>query len=864
MLSFSVFSSFQGSLLTGFAVSDSAIVFTETNSSGEDSSSLDSEIIYFGPNISSSLASDPQLSSLRSDIIERLNRYGKSEVIIVPKPGSKFKSSLDASKIIEEFSSGGIVAELSPDDFKVLLRDKSIESLEPINYFNTSLQDSTGLVSASTAWNLKVNGTNLTGLGRSICVVDTGIDFSHPDLINKNVVGCNVYCTAFPCNVNCSATDLNGHGTHVAGIAAASGGVSGIAPGARLVGVKVFSGSAGTGASTAAIVRGINWCTTNAEIYNISVITISISSATLYSTGCDSFFASIRNAVNLAFIKNISVTASTGNNANPTKISSPACLHNVTAVSATNKDDSPAVSYANFARNIQWLVAPGTTINSTCVSGGYCIQTGTSMSTPMVAGALALISDVLNRTNQRPLSPAQLELLLNRTGDLVLHPNGSFRRINIHRALLTLDVIAPLVNQSYPPHLYQNALSEQVFSCNATDWQLSHVGMALYRPGLPGPNKLIFNATASVSGDFASVNFTVTNLSAAKYIWWCSANDSLNYTSLSANFTFIVGGIRSILSSPSDGALLYEEPIPFYCNATTSEGIDVLDGTLFIWENKSSEIAFTETQPASSNSTSAYFDFEVSGLEDGPYIWNCLVRSTIGDSAFSTFNRSFFVDRTAPNVTLLYPFDEVAFTTSQMPLWFGFEVVDDSTPFCQLLIDDEPLNSSYATMNGTSSFNMSLTFSAGAYVWAINCTDALGNFYLSESRSFDVSVDSSTGSDGGGGGGGGGSGGGGGGGGFTVVPHTNDSSESNDSSSYSGNYSNDVPFSEPEPGGGVVTGRVVEGPFTGDVLWWLWAILFILVIFFVYRYLRNHFNRTSALGSPTSRRRHIPISIRDS
>ena len=97
---------------------------------------------------------------------------------------------------------------------------------------------------------MQSNGINLTGEGQTICIIDTGIDYNHTDFGNCygnnnpdsecKILGGIDYCAD---DTTCTSTDnypddAHGHGTHVAGIAAANGSLKGVAPGAKLIIIK--------------------------------------------------------------------------------------------------------------------------------------------------------------------------------------------------------------------------------------------------------------------------------------------------------------------------------------------------------------------------------------------------------------------------------------------------------------------------------------------------------------------------------------------------------------------------------------------------------------------------------------------------
>jgi len=171
-------------------------------------------------------------------------------------------------------------------------------------------------------------------------------------------------------------SDDNGHGTHVGGIIAASSGINGVAIQGNLIGVKALdSNGDGYGSD---IQAGIQWCINNAEVYNISVISMSlgiVNSTTLqevpYYSHCDSdYLLTFTPIINNATLNNISVIVATGNAGYTNAITAPACIENATAVSASSKSDSMSYNRANITD----IVAPGISINSTRWSGISCLS----------------------------------------------------------------------------------------------------------------------------------------------------------------------------------------------------------------------------------------------------------------------------------------------------------------------------------------------------------------------------------------------------------------------------------------------------------------------------------------------------------
>jgi subtilisin len=235
------------------------------------------------------------------------------------------------------------------------------------------------------------NNNSTAGVNATIAVIDTGIDLDHPDL---NVIQ---DITFVPNTSN--GNDRQGHGTHVAGTAAAkddSLGVVGVAPGAKLIAVKVFDGRT---APRGQILAGINWVADNADKIDV---------ANLSFGGTPSIAEDV--AVKRAIQNGVTMVVAAGNDNRDASGESPARVQEAITVSAIadtdgkcggngplvrggpshgQSDDSFAI-FSNYGEVVD-LAAPGVRINSTQPGGGYDHRyDGTSMAAPHVTGAAAL------------------------------------------------------------------------------------------------------------------------------------------------------------------------------------------------------------------------------------------------------------------------------------------------------------------------------------------------------------------------------------------------------------------------------------------------------------------------------------------
>lgn len=239
-------------------------------------------------------------------------------------------------------------------------------------------------------------GTGIT-TNVDIAVIDTGIDASHPDLNVFKHVNCQGLLGLLAGNgCKTGGSDDNGHGTHVSGTAAAkdnNDSVVGVAPGARLWGVKVLGGILGSG-STSDVIAGIDYVAAHGdeiEVANMSLGGSGRSQATddaiagataagvvvVVAAGNDSADAGGFTPANSP--KAVTVSAITDLDGRPGKLASGNC---------SGGDDSFA-SYSNYGSVVD-IAAPGSCVVSTANGGGTTSMSGTSMASPHVAGAAAL------------------------------------------------------------------------------------------------------------------------------------------------------------------------------------------------------------------------------------------------------------------------------------------------------------------------------------------------------------------------------------------------------------------------------------------------------------------------------------------
>lgn len=251
--------------------------------------------------------------------------------------------------------------------------------------------------------------SGLNGTGVTVAVLDTGVDSTHPDLLSSVSSG-----KSFVTGIT-SFNDDNGHGTFVSGLITSDGlgdnPSLGSAPDAEIWAGKVLD-SNGSG-YLSDIVAAINYIADPANNLDVDVISMSLGTGPPYTykgKNCDRVYPAMTNAIKNAIAKDITVIAAAGNSGN-SGVGLPGCITNVITVGAIDFANSPAW-FSSEGRSVD-VVALGVSDYSTVATiagGGYDYGSGTSFSTPIVAGVIALIIQ-----DDSTLSPKQIQEALRNT-----------------------------------------------------------------------------------------------------------------------------------------------------------------------------------------------------------------------------------------------------------------------------------------------------------------------------------------------------------------------------------------------------------------------------------------------------------------
>jgi len=520
---------------------------------------------------------DKILSTLNLEIEVQISQSEKTEDLqknpdetnvaeLDKSENTELKEDSNNFELLYKYESlNALAGKINKEGLEILKNSNLVESVYSEKILQTTLQQSVPLINATRVWSTVTSSGNLTGSGQTVCVVDSGIDYTHPALGGCLGTNCKVKGGIDFINMDFDPTDDSGHGTHVAGIVAAnSNTIKGVAPDAKLIAVK--SCNATGSCPNTAMIAGVNYCVSNMNNLGTNIITISIGDGGQYtSSNCPTW---MDFAINFATSLNIPMTIASGNEAHKSGISYPACSPNAISVGATYdanvglRSSSVCTDSTTFADKVACfsnsgsnldVMAPGTIITSTASStGSRCGApnpqglgncSGTSMATPHVAGTIALMKQ-LNPT----ISPAEIESKLKQNGKSVtdLGNNLTFQRID---ALKTInDIMQVPWSPNYNLAIGTGNNFDSVIDSNGNSHIIKINNLNLYYTKTDNNgNKLINNmaitTNANISGTPSITIDTVNNI----HIVWednRNGNPEIYYKKININGTTIVNDTR--------------------------------------------------------------------------------------------------------------------------------------------------------------------------------------------------------------------------------------------------------------------------------------------------------------------------------
>ena len=435
-------------------------------------------------------------------------------------------------------------------------------------------------VQAPQAWEVTTGSSSI-----NIAILDTGVDLDHPDLANKVISNVNFSNSA-------TMDDVHGHGTHVAGIAAAMTnngvGVAGLGYTATIMNVKVL-GDTGAGAYSW-IVSGIIWAVDNgAEVINMSL-------------GGSSASSTLEAAINYAWSKGVVVVAAAGNYGNTAPLY-PAYYTNCIAVAATDSLDRLA-GWSNYGDWVD-VAAPGVGIYATLKNNGYGYKSGTSMASPHVAGLAALVFTTLSDANgDGKLSDEVRSRIEVNCDDIGLSGIG-YGRINAARAVDSVPVPPGAITGQVTDAEDGSAISGAQVSDGIRTSLTDAAGMYTIDDVSPGS----YQVTASKEG-YDSSSLTVTVLSGSSAV-----------ANLSLTQVIVPGSITGLVTDAEDGSPIVGATVSDGTRMTTTDATgkyniaNVPPGTSQVTASKEGYVSVTLTATVVSGGT-AVMNFSLNPKPD--------------------------------------------------------------------------------------------------------------------------------------------------------------------------------------------------------------------------------------------------------
>ncbi|MBU8881114.1 S8 family serine peptidase [Bacillus sp. FJAT-29790] len=367
----------------------------------------------------------------------------KIRVIVGIKDGSQMPDGITSSRAIESVQRKLIreldqVMELSESEvkkfktipfavltvnregFESLLQNPNVVSVEEDVPTPLLMAESNGVIGSNIAWDI-----GFTGKGQTVAVLDTGVDKNHPFLkgkivseacysTNESIYGSKTLCPdgkeksiATGSGMDCNKSfEGCGHGTHVSGTVAGKETpylgkkLSGVAKDANIIAIQVFSKFPKWGGGYEVLSWSSDQILALERVfllknqYNIASVNMSLGGGS-YSTNCDeqeSGFFGRKLIINKLTQEGIAVVIASGNDGFKDSISAPACISSAVSVGATSKSDEVAW-FSNSSKDLD-LLAPGMSITSSVPGSKYDSWDGTSMATPHVAGAWAVLKEM--------------------------------------------------------------------------------------------------------------------------------------------------------------------------------------------------------------------------------------------------------------------------------------------------------------------------------------------------------------------------------------------------------------------------------------------------------------------------------------
>ena len=537
-----------------------------------------------------------EISKHKGELNTNVNSFRKSV--------SKIDNSLDeTTKIKKQYQTvfNGAFLETDAKTAMKIAELKGVKSIKANKKVNVVLNESSKVINADDVWQtIDDNGYNITGFGVKVAVIDTGVDYTHPDLGGCFGQGCKVEVGYDFINNDNDPMDDQGHGTHVAAtIAGINTILKGIAPDAKIYAYKVLD-SSGSGGSDG-IISAMEYCADPNQDGNFSDH-VDIASLSLGGNGDPD--DPMSQAVDGATDAGVLLVIAAGNSGPDVgSVESPGTARKALTVAASNKCDELAgfssrgpVVWNNGTLLKPDIMAPGVSIcaaqydswfsDRRCLDNEHIAISGTSMATPHVSGVAALL-----KQKYPNLSPTELKSLLKQTSynlgyTLFEQGNG---RLDAKRAIEAKLIVTP------------NSFSDDFTEKTQATWTLNIKNIfnnsVLVTIKYPNPKILnLADVTPTTSINITIIGPTSLNLDANSI-----QSFDVNITSLPSDFEgYLLGEIQI-----SDGSNIYSVPYPASLSGVVSAGGSVDTGTHYYYVTYTTAAGETNSRISSVITTTA-------------------------------------------------------------------------------------------------------------------------------------------------------------------------------------------------------------------------------------------------------------------
>lgn len=639
-------------------------------------------ILVVGSSVDAKTTTAPLTDKLKTKIAAMSDQDTVPVIVLLQNN----ETTASISKVEHKYKTmDGFSGRATKADIEALSQNKNVKSITMDSPVYAFMNVALPLINGTIAHQIFYNGLNLTGANQTVCIIDSGIDYGYFNLGNctqasflngtcAKVLGGFNYCNNTACTqTSDDVMDDNGHGTHVAGIIASNSTTyTGVAPDARIVSLKVLNSAGSNPEGFGDVIDAIDWCINNATKYNITVISMSLGSASVYndsdectSNGLDAVHVAIKTATE----NGIFVSIASGNDADSENIAYPSCSPNATSVGSVYDANYGGLSFTmctdtttaadkitcySNAGPLLSILAPGSRIVSAKLGGGITTKDGTSMACPVVSGAAMLLRQYKLWESNTNLAPIEIKNAMIASGKNITDSRTGtvYPRLDIYGALLAVDTKAPAVTVSNPTATTYNYTNSIPLNFTAGDII-----------GLSGCKYNIDNGANTTLANCANTTFNTAAGSHSLNLFVTDKSGNTNTTVVSFS-TDSTGPIITLVS-PSNGSSITAgvminfsiadsslDAVWWVNNTNERSNITVFEGNYYIntsrWPSQIWQNVTVYANDTLNNTNSAFYRFVNNSI---PRLLKNISRQNWSESTTFVLNLTDFFNDTDSSIT---------------------------------------------------------------------------------------------------------------------------------------------------------------------------------------------------------------------